>query len=262
MGIEMENMWDAMKQAHYKRTLEELQKAIGNAPDAVQAMEAALNQVVEAIHAEAGTFWFFDRFGDDLIHPTAVYGGGDIQDIRLMPGEGVAGKVIETGEGVVIPDCQLDSRWAGKVDKKTGFTTKTMICVPLMIDDMSFGSIQIINKVDGIPFDKADYEFTMKLAESASQMLAEHEMLRAYLVYNDRELEDTTTFESMMYAPTTKELLRLTKQTNCWQILNRQEKDEAEKHLMELYRIYEKALARKEGKDEPVQRRGLFGWRK
>ena len=262
MGIEIENMWDAMKQAHYKRTLENLETGIQNAPDAIQAMETALNQVVEAIHAEAGTFWFFDRFGDDLIHPTAVYGGGDIQDITLVPGEGVAGKVIEEGKGEIIPDCQADPRWAGKVDKKTGFTTKTMICVPLKVDDMSFGSIQIINKKDGIPFDTADYEFTEKLAEDASAMLAEHEMLRAYLVYSDREMEDTTTFESMMYAPTEKEMKRLVKQTNCWQILNRQEKGEAEKLMSELYAIYEKALARKEGKEEPEPRHGLFGRRK
>ncbi len=264
MSIEMETMWDAMKQAHYKRTLEKLENGIKNAVNPKEAMEAALNEVVEAIHAEAGTFWFFDRFGEFLIIPTAVYGGSSMEGITLTPYEGVAGKVIESGESTIIPDCQQDSRWAGKVDKKTGFQTKSMICVPLKLDrSVCFGSIQIINKKDGLPFDNLDLEFTEKLAEAAGGMLAEQEMLRAYRVYTGRAMEDTITFESIMCAPTLREMQRITDKTNCWQFLNRQEKEEAEKMLKQLHGLFEEALSRKEelGEEQP-KKKGLFGRKK
>lgn len=262
MGFEMESMWDAMKQAHYKRTLEDLQQAIDGAVNPTQAMENALNQVADAMHAEAGTFWFYDRFGDDLIHPTAVYGGGNLDGITLMPGEGLAGKVIETGEEDIIADCQQDPRWAGKADKKTGFITKSMICVPLGIEELTFGSIQIINKKDGLPFDEVDLAFAVKLAEAAAGMLAGHELLRGYIVYTGRNLEDTTTFESIVCAPTKKEMRRLLGKTNCYQLLNRQEKAKADSLAEEMYEIFEKALARKEGTEEEQPKKGLFGWRR
>ena len=63
----MENMWEAMKGVHYKRTLESLENAIREAETLNGALVTALDQVVPAIHAQTGTFWYYDRFGDGRI---------------------------------------------------------------------------------------------------------------------------------------------------------------------------------------------------
>lgn len=175
MNLETIEMWDAMKDVKYRRTLEQLREIICNPQaDQTAALTAALNIVASAVHAEAGTFWHYDRFGDGLIRPRAAYGGGEISQITLVPGEGVAGQVIESGKASIIADCQKDPRWAGRVDARTGFVTRSMICVPLLAAEQAFGCIQIINKTDGQPFDEKDLAFAQKLAAAVSEVFVEN----------------------------------------------------------------------------------------
>jgi signal transduction protein with GAF and PtsI domain len=255
MGSDMEDMWHAVKPSYYKRLVGQLKDEIRNAHDAQDALTSALNVIVDAIHAEAGTFWFYDRFGDDMIHPVAVYGGGDITGFELAFGEGVAGQVIESGASTMIQDCQKDPRWAGKVDEKTGFVTKTMICVPLKIQHMTFGSIQIINKKDSLSYDEVDLEFTEMLAEGAGESLASHALLRGYAAYLKRADQDKVTFESIACAPDKASMKKVLYRTNCYQMLNFQEKHKVMKLAEEMYTVFEKAQERNEKKDT---KRGFF----
>ena len=169
MGFESNELWDGMKKTKYQRTFDYLHTILRSTHgDMNEAITVALDTVCEAVHAEAGTFWFFSRFGDGMIHPRAQFGGKPMEGFFLAPGEGIAGQVIETGESMLIVDCQKDPRWAGRVDAKTGFVTKSMICVPLMDEEKSFGCIQLINKTDGSLFDEKDSELVRALAKEIS----------------------------------------------------------------------------------------------
>lgn len=206
---EMESIWDAMKDTHYNRTIEQLADSLQDTQNLEEALTASLDMVVRAIHAEAGTFWFYHRFSDGRIRAGAVYGGGNLDDVSLLPGEGIAGEVIETGESLIIPDCQADPRWAGKVDNKTGFTTRTMICVPLAVDGLVFGSIQIINKVDGLAFDEKDLEFAERLAEEISQLLKNRRLLEEFVRYTEESnnREASASFQEMVMTLDEREMV-------------------------------------------------------
>ena len=181
MSLELENMWGAMKGIHYKRTLESLENAIHAAENLNAALATALDQVVPAMHAQTGTFWYYDRFGDGRIYPRAVYGGGNLRGISLKPGEGIAGQVIQTGKATIVADCQKDPRWAGKADAKTGFRTESMICVPLAYEGVVFGCIQILNRTDKLLFDKDDLKFGEELAQATASLFKEKGLLDNYL---------------------------------------------------------------------------------
>lgn len=180
MREEMEIMWQAMKGSHYKRTIEKLSASIRQTGNLQDALQTALETVVKAIHAETGTLWFYDRFDTGRIYPRAVCDDSDLSGISLAPGEGIAGQVIDSGKSVIIKDCQADSRWAGSVDEKTGFTTRSMICVPLILGEQSFGSIQIINNRSGQLFDEKDLTFTEHLATEIALTLKEQGLLEDY----------------------------------------------------------------------------------
>lgn len=180
MGLEMTSIWEAMKGSQYQRTIDQLEVQMAQAADMNEGLNVALNRVVMAVHAVAGTCWHYDRFGDGRIRPRAVYGGADLGDFSLAPGEGIAGQVVEAGRSLIIPDCQKDPRWAGKADKKTGFTTKTMMCVPLLFAEQTFGCIQIINKTDDLAFDEKDLFFVEKLANHTVKLFQKHHFLDEY----------------------------------------------------------------------------------
>lgn len=69
--------------------------------------------------------------------------------LTLPLGRGIAGNVALTGEAVLLNDVYQDPRWDSSYDKKTGFRTRSMICVPIKFHDEIIGIIEVINKKEG-----------------------------------------------------------------------------------------------------------------
>lgn len=172
MDNEINELWQAMKGSKYRNVLSELEDIVRDA-SFDDVLTKTLDIVVKSIHAEAGTLWFYDYFETGRIIPRVVYGSNKVEDFSLGFGEGIAGSVIKENKAELISDCQADDRWANKVDGKTGFVTKSMICVPLG-KNQAFGSIQIINKTDGGLYDEKDLEFAKQLAEEITNFFVEH----------------------------------------------------------------------------------------
>jgi len=71
-------------------------------------------------------------------------------DIRIPKGHGVAGWVFHNRSAVIIDDPYSDPRFYPAVDKKTGFKTKCILCVPLINrEDNCIGTLQVLNKKRG-----------------------------------------------------------------------------------------------------------------
>ncbi len=149
---------------NYTQVVWEITRLLQEAESLEEALRVSLGMVVKAVGAEAGTIWFYNKEGDGRIHPSFWIGGADLTGLSLAAGEGIAGAVVETGKTTVVKDCQKDARWAGRFDKKTGFVTKSMICVPLINKYEVIGCIQIINKKDGSLYNDADVDLSENLA--------------------------------------------------------------------------------------------------
>ncbi len=140
----------------------------------LDSIEAVLQIVVESVHGEAGTFWFYNESGDGLIYPKTYLGKSDLSDITLELGQGIAGQVIQSGEGILVHDCSTDTRWEPHVDSTTGFHTESMICVPLQVKKSTFGCMQIINKTDGTFYLEDDMEFASGLLHKTMEMFIDN----------------------------------------------------------------------------------------
>ncbi len=152
------------KRINYTQVIWEITRQLQESESLEDALRSALKQVVTAVGAEAGTIWFYNSKGDGKIYPSFWIGGADLTGLSLKFGEGIAGTVVESGETTVVKDCQNDARWAGRFDEKTGFVTKSMICVPLLNKYEVIGCIQIINKKDGSLYDNEDVKICENLA--------------------------------------------------------------------------------------------------
>ncbi|MBI5485268.1 MAG: GspE/PulE family protein [Deltaproteobacteria bacterium] len=67
---------------------------------------------------------------------------------------------------------KFDNTW----DKKTGFVTKQVLCVPMKFQKTLIGVIQVINKKGDIPYDDTDISYAMELSTSLS--IAIHNIYR------------------------------------------------------------------------------------
>lgn len=79
-----------------------------------------------------------------------------VSGLRICKGEGIAGHVAESGESLFIEDVHKDPRFFQKVDHVTGFTTRSIVCVPLPTHGRILGVIEVVN-VDDIPLFKSRY---------------------------------------------------------------------------------------------------------
>ncbi|MEM6716230.1 MAG: GAF domain-containing protein, partial [Cyanobacteria bacterium P01_C01_bin.147] len=112
-----------------------------------------LQRMIEAakdlLNADRGTLWLLDAKRQILWTqiPTAH---GQVQEIRLALGEGFAGQVAATGQGVNIP-CDLydhpDAARARVTDRQSGYRTYSLLGLPILnADGDLIGVTQLVNK--------------------------------------------------------------------------------------------------------------------
>mmetsp|Transcript_131799 Transcript_131799/g.299684 ORF Transcript_131799/g.299684 Transcript_131799/m.299684 type:complete len:165 (-) Transcript_131799:200-694(-) len=66
--------------------------------------------------------------------------------------KGIVGACATSGEIINIPDAYADERFNQEVDKKEGYKTNSILCLPIKDENnVTSGVIQVINKLDG-PF--------------------------------------------------------------------------------------------------------------
>lgn len=147
------------------------QEFIGEAYDVKNLLQLVFDRILNALDAEAGSLWVKD---DKLQKNVCQLAEGPVKrnviGMKLDFGVGIVGAVIETQRTKIILDTAKSKEFSQTVDQKTGFATKSMICVPLIIDEESYGAIQIVNKRHGVggQFDTSDCELVKDLAISAA----------------------------------------------------------------------------------------------
>lgn len=111
------------------------------------------------------------------------------QEIRFPADKGLAGYVVKTGESLNIVDAYNDSRFNPEVDTKTGYRTKTILCMPIMNNNREIiGAFQVINKIDGV-FTKNDEDLLVAIGGSASIALENAQLFDQQLqLYREQKL--------------------------------------------------------------------------
>lgn len=142
-----------------------------------EVFQNILLQMVTMVGAEAGTLWVLDQDGEE-IKVVAAYGesADKIVNIRLKKDEGIAGKVIMSGEPVLIRNVQEHPDWSNRVDESSGFVTKSMITVPLTVKGKVLGSLQLLNKKQCEFFNEADVSLAVALASQSAMALHNSQM--------------------------------------------------------------------------------------
>jgi adenylate cyclase len=97
-----------------------------------------------------------------------VLQGDNINEIRFPSHLGIAGSVFTSRETVNIPDAYADPRFNQAVDKKTGYRTRNILCMPVINKNgTAIGVIQVLNK-NGGPFTQLDENRLRAFSSQAS----------------------------------------------------------------------------------------------
>ncbi|MDO9021598.1 MAG: sigma-54-dependent Fis family transcriptional regulator [Deltaproteobacteria bacterium] len=126
-------------------------------------------RVARAMQAERATVFVVDAATGDLRARIAEH--PDLPEVHLARGIGVAGWVAESGEVVNLADATRDPRHFAGVDRATGFTTRTLLSVPVRDAGRAIrGVLQVLNRRDG-PFTAEDETFLQALGNQVALAL-------------------------------------------------------------------------------------------
>lgn len=121
----------------------ELMRDISSKPDMRSVLLKVMSTCRELLQTERCTVFILDKVKQQLWSTVA----DGTEEIRISVDAGIAGYVASTGQLANVQDAYADPRFERTIDNKTGYRTRTMLCVPIKhFTGGLIGVIQFINK--------------------------------------------------------------------------------------------------------------------
>lgn len=170
------------------RALQDIGVALGSTLDLNELLTLVLAKVSQVMDADRSTLYLLDENTGELWSKVAQ--GAAQTEFRLKVGEGLTGWVARTGRPLNIKDAYLDPRFDGDWDRRTGYRTRSTLCVPMKnYHGRTIGVVQVLNKRDDGYFTTADEALLLALASQAAVSI-ENSKLFLSLVDKNMELLD------------------------------------------------------------------------
>ncbi|MCP4650885.1 MAG: HD domain-containing protein [PVC group bacterium] len=150
-------------------------------------LERAVRRITEILAAERVTFYFYN----DEVNELWSYAVTDLEvsEIRVGVGEGIVGTAAARKRMVKVKDAYKCKFFNKKIDKQTGYRTKSVVCMPLFSRAKKLlGVVQVINKKKGC-FTDMDIDIFKSISSYLAisleniRLLQEQEMLFRSTLY-------------------------------------------------------------------------------
>ncbi|XP_048521448.1 cAMP and cAMP-inhibited cGMP 3',5'-cyclic phosphodiesterase 10A [Dendroctonus ponderosae] len=134
------------------------------------SMETLITEIVKfakaTLGAERGSFFIIDPESSDMtaeVFDEGIDGSEGTTmrkkniKVRLAKDRSIPGLVARTGVTVNLRDAYNDPRFFTEVEKRTGFITRSILCMPIVsLEKIILGVVQVVNKMNGVVFTSSD----------------------------------------------------------------------------------------------------------
>lgn len=132
--------------------------------------DSVLQMAADMLQASSGSLMLIDESGDNLRIESVL--GMNLQLARSMSariGRGIAGKVAESGQPLLVKDIEQDSRV--RIPNRSRFKTKSFVSIPLMVKGSVIGVLNLSDKKDNGVFTDEDLVLLTAMARHACVVL-------------------------------------------------------------------------------------------
>ncbi|NLE44731.1 MAG: GAF domain-containing sensor histidine kinase [Chloroflexi bacterium] len=142
---------DLVKELREVRFLYQTSQVLTATLDLDSVLPSLMAQVKDYFRVEAVSAALLDDDTGELVFRVAVGEAADsVVGARMAASQGIAGWVLKTGDSVLVSDVQTDHRWHAAIDEQTGFRTRTVLAVPIVVDGHVIGVIEALNPTDDV----------------------------------------------------------------------------------------------------------------
>ncbi len=169
------------------RVIFDYAEQIGREQNPDRLLELNASMARDLVGADRCSVWLVDKAAGELW--TKVAHG--IEQIRIPMGQGLVGSCIELDEPIVLNDTSIDSRFLQRIDRDSGYVTRSVLVLPLRAANGNvIGALQVLNKVGG--FNESDLGL-LGLAATYSASAIEGQRLNkeaesARMIYRELEI--------------------------------------------------------------------------
>jgi len=153
--------------ARYNEAMLRISMALPEHPELGDLLNYVNSEVKALLGTEGAIAVLHDEIRGDLFLLGAAYDDRDtqkrIEEIRFSMDELTAGRVIKTGEPIIVSDASADTHLCEERDERLGYRTRNLAEVPLKSSDRIIGALGAVNKKEG-SFDETDLELLNMVA--------------------------------------------------------------------------------------------------
>ena len=156
--IDLKKLEALERQVENLSKLVEINGIINSTLNINRLLSIIMEMIKDIMDTETSTLLLFDEDKEELVFKVALGEAGDElkENYRVQLGQGIAGWVALHRKNLQVNDVYNDPRFDPMYDKNTGFTTKSILCSPLLFKGKLLGVIQAINPIDKKGFDEND----------------------------------------------------------------------------------------------------------
>jgi len=162
--------------------------------------EVIIEQINEILDTERSTVFLYDPNQDELWSLVAT--GMGKNKIRVPADSGAAGFVFLRKKPLRINDAYSDSRFNSEIDKRSGFKTRNILCIPVLNrKEECIGVIEALNKATG-DFNDQDLEIFFSIADYVAIALENSKLYEDIKKYSNRLEKTLSQIEKLEYVKT------------------------------------------------------------
>lgn len=158
-----------------KRTVDELQalneigRALTSTLDLPEVLRLVMARAQDLLRSSRISLLLLDERSNELRFEVATGPGSDrLAALRLKPGEGIAGWVVQERQSVLVQDVSRDPRFSSRYDEVSGQTSRSLIAVPLLSKGRTLGAIEVVSAAGERELTPEDLSTVQTIADHAA----------------------------------------------------------------------------------------------
>jgi signal transduction histidine kinase len=167
--VENERLFDKCCQKLYQRnTMLDLAREVNTARELPDLLNFIVITAAELLDSEASSLLLRKS---DVLHFEVAFGkkGTEVKKLTVPLGAGIAGSVALSGKSTIVRKADTEGSGIFKdIDKKSGFTTRNLLCVPLRVKERIIGVVEVMNRRDKEGYNEDDISLLEGFANEAA----------------------------------------------------------------------------------------------
>lgn len=150
----------------------EMASSLSSTLELTKILDIIIESAKNLLKAEASSLLLLDETTNELYFASV---SGEVSErlknLTVPLDKGIAGACVREGKPKIVNDTTKDKDFYARIDKSTGFVTRSIIAAPLIISGKTIGVIEVLNKKDSQAWTEEDKNLILLIAYQSAQVI-------------------------------------------------------------------------------------------